>query len=164
MHCTKSHCLPWIYFFASGQAYIALSRVRTLADLVLWDFDPSVIQLDPFYQQLCQWMDCVDVINPNLPLYTGRTSLRICNDDVNAQFLIIKMMMELILSQFSLHALSKFLLQVHVLRNSLSVVEDHHTNQSLLIQVTNLSMVEDDHPSVKILPQIAVLLNQRSIR
>ena len=51
-------------FFASGQAYIALSRVKNLDDLVLWDFDPSIIKFDPFYQELLQWMDCVDVINP----------------------------------------------------------------------------------------------------
>ena len=65
MHCTKSHCLPWVYIFASGQACVAMSRVRTLDDLVRWNFDPSVIQLNPFYQQLLQLMDCVDVINPN---------------------------------------------------------------------------------------------------
>ena len=72
--------------------------------------------------------------------------------------------MELILSLFSLHALSQFLLQLHVLRNSLSVVEDNHANQSLLIQETYLGVVEDDHLSVKILPQIAVHLNQRSVK
>ena len=71
-------------FFASGQAYVALSRVRTLTDLVLWDFDPSVIKLDPFYQQLLQWMDCVDVINPNPPSVSVEHPERLCNDDVNA--------------------------------------------------------------------------------
>ena len=30
-------------FYASSQAYVALSRVRNLDDLVLWDFDLSVI-------------------------------------------------------------------------------------------------------------------------
>jgi ATP-dependent DNA helicase PIF1 len=32
-------------FFESGQAYAALSRVRKMEDLVLWDFDPAAIQL-----------------------------------------------------------------------------------------------------------------------
>ena len=54
-------------FFASGQAYVALSRVRNLSDLVLWEFDPSAIHLEPFYQQLLQWCDNVDVIRPTLP-------------------------------------------------------------------------------------------------
>ena len=51
-------------FFASGQAYVALSRVRTLNDLVLWEFHPSAVYLEPFYQQLLQWCDNVDVIRP----------------------------------------------------------------------------------------------------
>ena len=54
-------------FFASGQAYVALSRVRNLSDLVLWEFDPSAIHLEPFYQQLLQWCDNVDVIRPTPP-------------------------------------------------------------------------------------------------
>ena len=51
-------------FFASGQAYVALSRVRTLSDMVLWEFHPSAIYLEPFYQQLLQWCDNVDMIRP----------------------------------------------------------------------------------------------------
>ena len=54
-------------FFASGQAYVALNRVRTLSDLVLWQFHPSAIYVEPFYQQLLQWCDNVDVIRPTPP-------------------------------------------------------------------------------------------------
>ena len=54
-------------FFASGQAYVALSRVRSLQDLVLWQFHPSAIFLHPFYHQLLLWCDCVDVIRPTHP-------------------------------------------------------------------------------------------------
>ena len=64
--------------------HVALSRVRTPNDLISWDCDPSVIQLDPFYQQLLQWMDCVDVINPNPPFQVVEHPERICNDDINA--------------------------------------------------------------------------------
>ena len=51
-------------FFESGQAYVALSRVRSLEDLVLWDFEKSTIRLDPFYKQLLHWADSVDIITP----------------------------------------------------------------------------------------------------
>ena len=54
-------------FFASGQAYVALSRVRTLQDLVLWQFHPSAIFLHPFYLQLLKWCDAVDVVRPTPP-------------------------------------------------------------------------------------------------
>ena len=45
-------------FFASGQA------LRTLNDLVLWEFHPSAVYLELFYRQLLQWWDNVDVICP----------------------------------------------------------------------------------------------------
>ena len=54
-------------FFASGQAYVALSRVRKLDDLVLWDFCPAAIMLDPYQKQLLMWCDSVDVIRPEPP-------------------------------------------------------------------------------------------------
>ena len=57
-------------FFESGQAYVALSRVRNLDDLVLWDFDPSAIQMSSFYKQLLEWCDYVDLIRTTKPLIT----------------------------------------------------------------------------------------------
>ena len=51
-------------FFASGQAYVALSRVRRLDDMILWDFCRSAIRLLQFYQDLLKWCDCVDAIRP----------------------------------------------------------------------------------------------------
>lgn len=51
-------------FFESGQAYVALSRVRSLSDLTLWEFQPSAICLHSFYKQLLLWCDYVDVIRP----------------------------------------------------------------------------------------------------
>ena len=48
-------------FFESGQAYVALSRVRKLDDLVLWNFSRNAIMLSPYYKQLLKWCDSVDV-------------------------------------------------------------------------------------------------------
>ena len=56
-------------FFASGQAYVALSRVCTLESLTLWDYTPSAIKIAPYYKQLLQCSDSVDVIRS--PPYTG---------------------------------------------------------------------------------------------
>ena len=55
-------------FFASGQAYVALSRVKTMQDLHLLKYDRRAIRLDPFYDKLLKWMASVDVIaNEQLP-------------------------------------------------------------------------------------------------
>ena len=48
--------------FESGPAYIALSRVKHLKDLVLWDYCQSSILILKFYKDLLEWCDCVDVI------------------------------------------------------------------------------------------------------
>ena len=56
-------------FFASGQAYVALSRVRNLQDLMLWDYDPNAIKLAPYYNNLLKWCDSVDMIR--VPPYNG---------------------------------------------------------------------------------------------
>ena len=55
------------HFFASGQAYVALSRVRRLDDMVLWGFCKSSIHILDFYKKLLKWCDCVDVIRPAPP-------------------------------------------------------------------------------------------------
>ncbi len=44
-------------FFASGQAYVALSRVKDINNLHLLQYDPSAIHIDPYYKQLLTWME-----------------------------------------------------------------------------------------------------------
>ena len=70
-------------FFESGQAYVALSRVRTLEDLVLWDFDPSAIKMAPFYRQLLEWCDCVDKIRPTPPLAVVEYPIRVRDEPMD---------------------------------------------------------------------------------
>ena len=51
-------------FFESGQAYVALSGVRNLADLTIWRYHHSAIHILAFYKQLLRWCDAQDVIRP----------------------------------------------------------------------------------------------------
>ena len=51
-------------FFESGLAYVALSRVRNLADLTIWIYHHSGIHILGFYKQLLRWCDAQDVIRP----------------------------------------------------------------------------------------------------
>ena len=51
-------------FFASGQAYVALSCVKHLKDLVLCDYCQFSIHILKFYKDLLEWCDCVDAIRP----------------------------------------------------------------------------------------------------
>ena len=52
-------------FFASGQAYVALTRTRSLDQIRLLAFDKDAIILKPFYKELITWMDHMDVFNQN---------------------------------------------------------------------------------------------------
>ena len=56
-------------YFASGQMYVAISRVRKLNDLFLLEFDPktfpSKVKLSEFFKQLLTWIDDHDELNPN---------------------------------------------------------------------------------------------------
>ena len=51
--------------FASGQAYVALSRVRNIDDLTIWKYNPSAIHINEFYKLLLQWCDAQDEIRPS---------------------------------------------------------------------------------------------------
>jgi hypothetical protein len=53
------------HFFESGQAYVALTRTRTIEGLQLLKFEPKKVILDPFYRQLLTWIDNNDHFNPN---------------------------------------------------------------------------------------------------
>ena len=55
------------WFFASCQAYVALSRLKHLKDPVLWDYCQSSIHILKFYKDLLEWCDCVDAIQPTPP-------------------------------------------------------------------------------------------------
>ena len=71
-------------FFASGQAYVALSRVKCIDNLHLLDYDPTAIYLDSYYKDLLKWMKHVDKIqtSPNhmptkMPPFTIQQNLQI---------------------------------------------------------------------------------------
>ena len=49
-------------FFASGQAYVALSRVKTIENLHLLEYDRSAIYLEDYYRSLINWMTSVNII------------------------------------------------------------------------------------------------------
>ena len=52
-------------FFASGQAYVALSRVKCIDSLYLLEYDSKAVCLDDYYKGLLEWMKVVDKIGNN---------------------------------------------------------------------------------------------------
>ena len=48
--------------FASGQAYVALSRVTSINNLNFFEYDPTAGCLDPYYKALLEWMMFPDKI------------------------------------------------------------------------------------------------------
>ena len=58
----KTYVLLNENFFASGQAYVALSRVKRLEDLHLLEFVPGAIYLADRQRELLKWMESVDFV------------------------------------------------------------------------------------------------------
>ena len=52
-------------FFASGQAYVALSRVKDINNLHLLAYDPKAIHLGDYYRDLLTWMQNNDALLPD---------------------------------------------------------------------------------------------------
>ena len=52
-------------FFASGQAYTALSRVRRSADLSLYSFDPAAVRLSKRHALVLEYLEATNVLSDN---------------------------------------------------------------------------------------------------